>query len=44
MGKENELLDAARTGKLSVVEKIVGQKPAKKGGTLLSPLTRFASF
>lgn len=41
MGKENELLDAARTGNIAAVEKILEQKSTKKGGHLLSSLTRY---
>ena len=31
MGKEQDLLDAARTGNLSIVEKIAGQRSKRSG-------------
>ena len=38
MGKEQELLDAARTGNLAVVDKIAGQRMRRSGP--LGPMMR----
>lgn len=43
MGKESELLDAARTGNLQTVDKLLTGKPRKSvgGGVLSHRLTRY---
>lgn len=43
MGKDQELLEAARNGNIAVVEKILGQK-AKRSGPLARWVIHYCTF